>query len=129
ERHSSRTPLARHTHVTRRTSRRHKFLPWSQVLGIGSEVVAGGPAVERSHRQVPWFDRCPAIASAWQMSGSVPVKHRPVRTGQDAEDLVDVLSDESRHARISHTNFLARGARKGLRRAGPLLASGTAGLG
>jgi len=49
------------------------------------------------------------MASAWQMSGSVPVKHCAVRVGQDAEDLVDVLSDESRHARIRTQIFLARG--------------------
>src|SRR5262249_19118629 len=78
---------------------------------------------------VPWFDRYPVMASAWQMSGSVPVNHPEIRAGQDADDLVDVLSDESRHARIRTQIFLARGARKGLRRAGPLLASSTAGLG
>ena len=71
ERHSPRSRLARHTHVTRRTSRRHKFAPWSQVLGIGSEVVAGGGRQrEWSNSRVPWFDRYPAMASAWQMSGA-----------------------------------------------------------
>src|SRR5262249_33868413 len=56
---------------------------------------------EWSNRRVPWFDRDPAMASAWQISGSVPVNHRAVRAGQDAEDLVSVLFDEGRHAGIS----------------------------
>jgi len=41
------------------------------------------------------------MASAGQMSGSVPVDHHAVRAGQDAEDLVSVLFDEGRHAGIS----------------------------
>ena len=69
------------------------------------------------------------MASAWQMSGSVPVDHHAVRAGQDAEDLVGVLFDEGRHAGISTQIFLAREARKGLGGAGTLFASGSAGLG
>ena len=57
---------------------------------------------------------------AWRMLGSVPVNHRAVRAGQDAEDLVGVLFDEGGHAGISTQIFLAQETRKGLGGAGPL---------
>src|SRR5262249_38477474 len=52
--------------------------------------------LEWSNRRIPWFDGYPAMASAGEMSGSVPVDHHAVRAGQDAEDLVGVLFDEGR---------------------------------
>jgi len=66
------------------------------------------------------------MASAGQMSGSVPVDHHAVRAGQDAEHLVGVLFDEGRHVEISAQVFLAREAREGLGGAGALFASGSA---
>ena len=69
------------------------------------------------------------MASARQLSGSVPVNHHAVRAGQDAEDLVGVLCDEGRHAEIHTQIFLAREARKGLGGAGTLFAPGSAGSG
>jgi len=50
------------------------------------------------------------MASAWQMSGSMPVNHHAVRAGQDAEDLVGVLFDEGRHAEIRTQSFRAGGS-------------------
>jgi len=122
--------LARHTHVTRRTSLRHKFAPWSQVLGIGSEVVAGGrPAAGMVKQARPLVRQIPSHSVGMADVGGVPVNHHVVRAGQDSEDLVGVLFDEGRHSGISTQILLAREARTGRGGAGTLPASGSAGLG
>jgi hypothetical protein len=63
------------------------------VRGMGPEVVAVGFRQRGwANMRVPWLDRYRAMASAWQMSGSVPVpvNHQAVKAGQEAEDLVSM---------------------------------------
>src|SRR5215471_18060589 len=102
------------------------FLHGPRCSALARRSSPGGRQLEWSNRRVPWFDGHPAMASAGQMSGSVPVDHHAVRAGQDAEHLVGVLFDEGRHVEISAQVFLAREAREGLGGAGALFASGSA---